>query len=64
LAYDDAIQEFPDLGTLDHDDLRAFVRALEHEEHSLSYRRRVLHGQIDVLKAELTNRSRMEFDFA
>jgi plasmid stabilization system protein ParE len=63
LAYHDALQEFPDLGSLDHDDLRAFIRALEHEEHRLSYRRRLLHGQIGILRAELANRSGLELDF-
>ncbi len=55
---DDEILEFPDLGSLDGEDLQAFIRALEDAEHRLSYRRRLLHGQIDILRAERVNRLR------
>jgi hypothetical protein len=55
---DDEILEFPDLGSLDGEELRAFIRRLEDAEHRLSYRRRLLHGQIDILRAERVNRLR------
>jgi hypothetical protein len=48
----------PDPGTLGDDDLRTRIRELEREEDEASLRRRVLHGQIDILKAERELRRR------
>ena len=48
----------PDLSTLNDDDLRVMIRELEKEEDDISFRRRVLHGRIDILRAELVNRLR------
>ena len=48
----------PDLATLSDDDLRTMIRELEREEDDLSFRRRVLHGRIDILRAELVARLR------
>jgi hypothetical protein len=39
-----------------NDDLRALLDQLSAEEDELSYRRRVLHGRIDILRAELVHR--------
>lgn len=39
-----------------NDDLRALLDELAAEEDELSYRRRVLHGRIDILRAELVRR--------
>ena len=39
-----------------NDDLRALLDDLSAEEDELSYRRRVLHGRIDILRAELVRR--------
>lgn len=50
----------PDLATLSTNELREAVRALEREEDDVSLRRRFLHGQIDMLRAERTRRSRGE----
>ena len=52
------MEAFPDLATLSDDDLRALIRKLEEEEHEISYRRRILHGQIDILRVEWTARLR------
>lgn len=38
------------------DDLRALLDELYAEEQRVSYRRRVLHGKIDILRAELVRR--------
>jgi hypothetical protein len=46
----------PDLGTLSDRDLKALIEDLERQEHEVSYRRRILHGQIDILRAELVAR--------
>jgi hypothetical protein len=43
---------------LSDDDLRSMIRDLEREEDEISFRRRVLHGRIDILRAELVARLR------
>ena len=48
----------PDLSTLSDDDLREMIRGLEKEEDEISLQRRVLHGRIDILRAELVARLR------
>ena len=52
------MEPLPDLSTLTDDDLRAMIRELEKEEDEVSFRRRVLHGRIDILRAELVARLR------
>jgi hypothetical protein len=52
------VDPLPDLSTLTDDDLRAMIRELEREEDEISFRRRVLHGRIDILRAELVARLR------
>ena len=49
---------FPDLGTLDDKELKELIDQLSKEELDVSYRRRLLHGKIDILRAELVNRLR------
>jgi hypothetical protein len=49
---------FPDLGSLSDKELKALIEKLTDEEQEVSYRRRVLHGKIDILRAELVNRLR------
>ena len=51
-------EPLPDLTTLTDDDLRVTIRDLEKEEDEISFRRRVLHGRIDILRAELVARLR------
>jgi hypothetical protein len=52
------VEPLPDLSTLTDDDLRSMIRDLEAEEDEVSFRRRVLHGRIDILRAELVARLR------
>jgi hypothetical protein len=52
------VEPLPDLSTLTDDDLRVMIRELEKEEDEISFRRRVLHGRIDILRAELVARLR------
>jgi hypothetical protein len=47
---------FPDLGSLSDTELKALITELTEEETEVSYRRRILHGKIDILRAELVNR--------
>jgi hypothetical protein len=51
-------EPLPDLSTLSDEELYARVRDLEQEEDSISFRRRVLHGRIDILRAEYVSRLR------
>jgi anti-sigma-K factor RsiG len=46
----------PDLASLSDDDLRHQIDDLVREEEEVSYRRRLLHGRIDILRAELVDR--------
>lgn len=39
-----------------NDELRKLLDELSEEENELSFRRRVLHGRIDILRAELVRR--------
>jgi hypothetical protein len=52
------LEPLPDLSILTDDDLRTMIRELEKEEDDISFRRRVLHGRIDILRAELVARLR------
>ena len=49
---------FPDLGSLTDSELKDLIKQLTEEEMEVSYRRRILHGKIDILRAELVNRLR------
>jgi hypothetical protein len=49
---------FPDLGSLGDKELKDLIDSLTEEENEISYKRRVLHGKIDILRAELVNRLR------
>ncbi len=53
---------FPDLGTLDDGELKELIKKLTDEETEVSYQRRMLHGKIDILRAELVNRLRKKHD--
>ena len=49
---------FPDLGSLTDAELKGLIDDLTAEEEKVSYQRRILHGKIDILRAELVNRLR------
>ena len=51
---------FPDLGSLSDEELKDLIDKLTTEENEISYKRRVLHGKIDILRAELVNRLRQK----
>jgi hypothetical protein len=50
------VEPLPDLATLSDEELKQLIGDLEQKEHEVSYRRRILHGQIDILRAELVAR--------
>lgn len=49
---------FPDIGSMSDQELKQLIEQLADEEHEVSYRRRILHGRIDILRAELVSRLR------
>lgn len=49
-------ETFPDIGSMSDEELKELIEKLTTEEQEVSYRRRILHGQIDILRAELVNR--------
>ncbi len=53
---------FPDLGSLADQELKDLIAQLTEEEQEVSYRRRILHGKIDILRAELVNRLKKRHD--
>ena len=50
------MEPFPDLASLSDDDRQRLIDELTKEEQEVSYRRRILHGKIDLLRAELQAR--------
>ena len=50
------MEPLPDLATLTDEDLKKLIDELTREEQEVSYRRRLLHGKIDILRAELVAR--------
>jgi anti-sigma-K factor RsiG len=50
--------EMPDLPSLSDGELKQLIDDLMKEEAEVSYRRRILHGKIDILRAERNARLR------
>ena len=53
---------FPDLGALTDEELKEMIQQLTADEQEVSYQRRILHGKIDILRAELVNRLRKKHE--
>jgi hypothetical protein len=49
-------ETFPDISSMSDKELRGLIDELTEEEREVSYQRRLLHGRIDILRAELVNR--------
>jgi len=49
-------ETFPDVGAMNDEELKDVINQLTQEEQEISFRRRVLHGKIDILRAELVAR--------
>ncbi len=49
-------ETFPDVSSMSDDELKELIDSLTEEEREVSYRRRLLHGKIDIMRAELVNR--------
>ncbi|MGI8726904.1 MAG: hypothetical protein ACR2K6_04405 [Solirubrobacterales bacterium] len=52
-------ETFPDIGAMDDEELKQLIDQYTREEQEISYQRRILHGRIDILRAELVNRLRV-----
>ena len=50
------MEALPDFASMSDSDLKALIKKLEAEENEISYRRRLLHGKLDILRAELVAR--------
>jgi hypothetical protein len=50
------VEAFPDLPSLSDTELKELIDRLSQEESEVSRRRRLLHGKIDILRAELVAR--------
>ncbi len=50
------MEPLPDLAKLSDAELKKLIRTLEEEENEISYRRRLLHGKLDILRSELVAR--------
>jgi len=59
---EETMDTFPDLGSLTDPELKDLIHQLSEEEVEISYRRRLLHGKIDILRAELVNRLRQKHE--
>ncbi len=50
------MEPLPDLGSLSDEELKGLIEDLEQQEREVSFERRMLHGKIDILRAELVAR--------
>ena len=50
------MEPLPEFGSLSDDELKDLIGELEQQERDVSYQRRILHGKIDILRAELVAR--------
>jgi hypothetical protein len=50
------VEPLPDLGSLSDSELKGLIEDSERQEREVSYQRRLLHGKIDILRAELVAR--------
>jgi hypothetical protein len=46
------VEALPDLGSLSDEELKELIEDLMRQETEVSYQRRILHGKIDILRAE------------
>jgi hypothetical protein len=50
------VEPLPDLASTSDEELKGLIDEYTQEEQEVSYRRRILHGKIDILRAELVAR--------
>ena len=50
------MEPLPEFGSLSDEELKTMIGDLEQQERDVSFQRRMLHGKIDILRAELVSR--------
>jgi hypothetical protein len=50
------VEPLPEFSSLSDEQLKEMIGDLEQQERDVSYQRRLLHGKIDILRAELVAR--------
>jgi hypothetical protein len=55
------VEALPDLGSMNDSELKELIDRYVKEENEVSYRRRILHGYIDILKSELLARKKASY---
>lgn len=55
-------ETFPDIGAMTDEELKQVIDQYTRDEQAVSYERRLLHGRIDILRAELVNRLRVDHE--
>ena len=50
------MEALPDLASLPDSELKDLIKQLEAQENEISFQRRMLHGKLDILRAELVAR--------
>jgi hypothetical protein len=50
------VEPLPEFGSLSDEELKTMIGDLEQQERDVSFQRRMLHGKIDILRAELVAR--------
>jgi RsiG-like len=55
-------ETFPDVGSMSDEEFKKLIDELKADEREISYRRRLLHGRIDLLRAELVSRLRAKHE--
>ena len=50
------MEPLPEFGSLSDNELKTMIGELEQQERDVSYQRRIQHGKIDILRAELVAR--------
>ena len=56
------MENLPELSSLSDKELKSLIRELVTQERELSFQRRILHGKIDILRAELVQRLSVKRD--
>lgn len=56
------MEALPDMSSLDDTQLKALIDRYVKEENEVSFRRRMLHGYIDILRAELLARRKGQYE--
>jgi hypothetical protein len=55
------VDPLPDLGSLNDEELKGLIDRYVAEENEISYKRRILHGYIDILRSELIARKKAAY---